>query len=323
MIIASCPLRISLVGGSTDHPLFIEKYGLGSVISFASNLRTYVSIHQDVFGVNSIEHKYSINYSKKESVHNIRDIKNELIRHCFEYLNVDELNCSLTSDIYSVGSGLAASSSYLLSLIKAIYVMRGKSITEFEICKIAEQIEKKFNPLVGQQDFYGSIGGFKRIDFFNKKNPTITFLSTDIFEEFDTSLLYTGVLRSSTSVLQSINVDKSTILLKDVEDLQKSIDTNNVDTFHNVINRSWNNKKNTSEQICNNEIILTLDKELESDNNVLSHKLCGAGNGGYYLVFSKKEKTKYLKNKYKNIEKIEVSESGIKFINLKDEFTRL
>lgn len=323
MIVASCPLRISLVGGSTDHPLFIKKYGTGSVISFASNLRTYVSIHQDVFGVNSIEHKYSINYSKKESVQFIKDIKNELIRHCFEHLNVSELNCSLTSDIYSVGSGLAASSSYLLSLIKAIFVMRGKSITEYEICKIAESIEKKFNPLVGQQDFYGSIGGFKRIDFFDLQNPSITFLSTDIFEEFETLLLYTGVLRNSTTVLESIDIDKSLKLLRDVDDLQESIDTKNIDMFHSVIKRSWKNKKDTSTQICSNAEIIRLDQQLESDKNILSHKLCGAGNGGYYLVFAKKDKVDEIKMKYKNIQTIHISESGIKFINLKDEFTRL
>ena len=48
MIITSCPLRISLVGGSTDHPYFLEKYGTGSVISFPSTLRVYTTLHQDV-----------------------------------------------------------------------------------------------------------------------------------------------------------------------------------------------------------------------------------------------------------------------------------
>ena len=44
MYIAHCPLRISLFGGSTDSPYFVEKYGYGSVISFASNLKTYVTV---------------------------------------------------------------------------------------------------------------------------------------------------------------------------------------------------------------------------------------------------------------------------------------
>ena len=81
MIISSCPLRISLVGGSTDNPKFLEKYGTGSVISFASNLHTYITLHQDVFGATSLDKKYIINYSKRESVYNVHDIENELIRN--------------------------------------------------------------------------------------------------------------------------------------------------------------------------------------------------------------------------------------------------
>ena len=48
MIISSCPLRISLVGGSTDHPDFLKKYKKGAVISFASSLKAYTIIHRDV-----------------------------------------------------------------------------------------------------------------------------------------------------------------------------------------------------------------------------------------------------------------------------------
>ena len=61
MIISSCPLRISLVGGSTDHPLFLKKYKRGSVISFPSNLRVYVTLHKDVGGINGVDKKFIIN----------------------------------------------------------------------------------------------------------------------------------------------------------------------------------------------------------------------------------------------------------------------
>ena len=51
MYIASCPLRISLFGGATDNPFFIEKYGRGSVISFTSNLKTYIILHEKPFEI--------------------------------------------------------------------------------------------------------------------------------------------------------------------------------------------------------------------------------------------------------------------------------
>jgi len=82
MIITSCPLRISLVGGSTDHPHFLKKYKTGSVISFPSTLRVYTTLHQDVFGSTSLDRNYVLSYSQRESVPNIENIQNELIKNC-------------------------------------------------------------------------------------------------------------------------------------------------------------------------------------------------------------------------------------------------
>ena len=66
MYIASCPLRVSLFGGSTDNPYFIEKYGYGSVISFACSLKTYITLHEDKLGYNVDGGKYIVNYSRRE-----------------------------------------------------------------------------------------------------------------------------------------------------------------------------------------------------------------------------------------------------------------
>ncbi len=80
MLIASCPLRISLFGGSTDNPYFVEKYGYGSVISFTCDLKTYVTISQDKIGFNKEQHKYIINESNGEAGYNVEDILNEVVR---------------------------------------------------------------------------------------------------------------------------------------------------------------------------------------------------------------------------------------------------
>jgi len=321
VIVTSCPLRISLVGGSTDHPEFLNRYGYGSVISFPSNLRTYVTIHKDVFGANSIDQNFILNYSRREVVKHLYEIKNELIRICFQDLDVKQINCSLTSDIYSAGSGLAASSAYLQALVKSIYVMRNEFISEFEVCKIAESIERKFNPLVGQQDFFGSMGGFKLLKFYKNSDPEIRYLSTRIFLEMEMYLLYTGILRNSTQILQSIDHEKSKQLLDDVKDLEQAIEQNNLLDFNDIINRAWYKKKQTSSEICANDKLQELDLQLSRDQQVLSHKLCGAGNGGYFLIFTKSGSC--LDTRYNMIKRVTVSETGLKWINLQHEFTKL
>ena len=145
MYIASCPLRVSLFGGSTDNPYFVEKYGRGSVISFTSNLKTYVAISQDTIGYNN-QGKYIINYSRREEVSSINEIENEVVRTVLEYYNMPPVQVTLTSDAYSQGSGLASSSSYTISLIKACCLFLDKSITDNDACKLAYHLERTYNP---------------------------------------------------------------------------------------------------------------------------------------------------------------------------------
>ena len=55
------------------------------------------------------------------------------------------------------------------------------------------------------------------------------------------------------------------------------------------MNDSWTQKKNTSNTILKNKWIREMDTELFENKSVFAHKLCGAGNGGFFLTFSKKE----------------------------------
>ena len=187
MLVASCPLRISLFGGSTDNPYFVEKYGYGSVISFTCDLKTYVTISQDRIGYNKEKHKYIINYSRREEVSKIDDIENEVVRVVLDYFKMPPVQVTLTSDAYSQGSGLASSSAYIISLIKGISMFTKLNMTDIEICKLAYELELEMNPYCGYQDPYGcGIGGFKRIDFERGGIVRYDFLSTELFNFYDT-----------------------------------------------------------------------------------------------------------------------------------------
>ena len=311
MLISSCPLRVSLFGGSTDNPFFVEKYGQGSVISFTSNLKTYITLHQDQLGYNAESSKYIINYSKREEVQHIQDIKNELVRIVLDHFNCNPMNISMTSDAYSQGSGLASSSSYIISLIKAISMFNDLSMTDAEICKLAYKLELKMNPYCGYQDPYGcGIGGFKKIDFYKGGIVKYDFLSTDLFKYYDMALVFTGVTRNSRGVLKSVtdNLDKAVPLMQTVENAYDALLDENYPEFLELLNLSWDQKKKTSSHITENKIIRSMDKSLEESDSVIAHKLCGAGNGGFFLVFSKKND---LNIPYDSV-KINVSPSGVK-----------
>ena len=56
--------------------------------------------------------------------------------------------------------------------------------------------------------------------------------------------------------------------------------------------QNWIQKKNTTPVITENQVIKDIDKVLEENDTVLAHRLCGAGNGGFFLTFSNKDSLK-------------------------------
>ena len=310
MYIASCPLRVSLFGGSTDNPFFVEKYGKGSVISFTCNLKTYITLHEDKLGYNMQGRKYIVNYSKREETEFIGDIKNELVRIVLNHFGCFPLTVSMTSDAYSQGSGLASSSSYIIALIKCISMFNELHLTDVEICELALELEQEMNPYCGYQDPYGcGIGGFKRIDFERGGIIKYDFLSTELFKHYDAHLVFTGVTRNSKNVLQDVtaNIDKSLPLLQTVDEAYDALRQKDFSLFLNLLNQSWEQKKATSSMITENEQIQKIDQVLSESDEVLAHKLCGAGNGGFFLVFSKPNT---LKIPYESI-RIDVESNGV------------
>ena len=245
------------------------------------------------------------------------DIKNDIVREAFAYFNVPYTTCSLTSDIFSSGSGLASSSSYLISIIKGITVLKRISLTDIQICSIANQLEKKFNPLVGQQDFYGSgIGGLKKITFTKNNLPSFTYLDPSVFDDIDMFLLFTEKNRESVNILKTIDVTKSYEHLADVEQLEGYINSKNIEGVCSVIKRSWVTKKKTSPFICTGDLA-EIDNLLYSDSNILCHKLCGAGGGGFFLAMTPKNIIPEIASSRLHI-KISISPTGVATANIND-----
>ena len=295
MLVASCPLRISLFGGSTDNPYFVERYGRGSVISFTSDLKTYISLHEDKVGYNMDGCKYIVNYSRREETDSIGDIENDPVRVVLNHFGCHPMSVTMKSDAYSQGSGLASSSSYIISLIKALSMYYKMSLTDIEICELAYKLELEMNPYCGYQDPYGcGIGGFKRIDFEKGGIVRFDFLSQDFFKNYDMHLMFTGVTRNAKDVSADVtkNLHKIKPLLKTADKAFDTLIKKDYDKFLYLMKQSWNQKKETSSVITQNQVIKDMDKVLEDNETVLAHRLCGAGNGGFFLTFSHKDKLK-------------------------------
>jgi D-glycero-alpha-D-manno-heptose-7-phosphate kinase len=291
MIIAKCPLRIGLVGGSSDLSSYIAVHGRGAAVNFSVNLYTYVTLSKDVGGFNALQNRYIVGYSRREEVDEICKIKNDVVREAFSNFAVVPCTTMLTTDVYSSGSGLASSSSYMISLVSAIRMLQNKPASRYEVCHEAMILERKFNPLLGWQDTFGcGLPGLKRFDFCDVIPPKFRNLKTGIFDNVDIYLLPTGVNRSSTQVLKTIKVPADDSLLSLVDDLELAIRDENLLDFSKIMKEGWERKKAGSSKILENKKVKSIDDDLSSQSNVLCHKLCGAGNGGFFLFFKSSDK---------------------------------
>ena len=310
MITVKCPVRISMIGGSSDLDSYIEMYGKGSVISFTPTLYTYVSLYRDIIGRNKTDRKYIVNYSIREETSEIENIQNELVKTFLKHSNLEPCSVHLTSDVFCHGSGLAVSSSYATGLSMATSIMNNKYPTDIECGLVAHRMEKTINPLLGMQDVFGCcIGGFKKIEFIKGKLPRYTFLPTDIFEEYDICLLFTGHIRSSTEILKTIRIPDEDTFNPYVDYAENALVKNDFNSFMELMRLGWIEKKNTSKTILENKDLIDMDNWLSSMHDCKAHKLCGAGNGGFFLCFFEKGKVTD-----QRFHKVSLSTHGVKVV---------
>ncbi len=190
-------------------------------------------------------------------------------------------------------------------------MFKGIGMPDVEICSLAYELERKFNPYCGYQDPYGcGIGGFKKIEFQRNGIVKYDFQSAELFNNYDMYLVFTGVTRNSKKILKDVsgNLDKIPPLLDTLEVAYDSLLQKNYDDFLYHLNISWEQKKKTSSSINENPLIKEIDDYLLNNPLVIAHKLCGAGNGGFFLTFSEKGK---LTLPYSSV-KINVSPDGVK-----------
>ncbi len=313
MIIARSPLRISLGGGGTDLESYYSKNN-GFVISAAIDKYVYVTITQP------FRPGIYLKYSSTEKTNDINKVKHPIIREVLkeEKLNGKSLELTTLADIPS-GTGLGSSGSFTTALIKAIYfdqkkIISGKRLAE-KACKI--EIEKLKEPSGKQDQYISSFGGVNCFKF--EKNGNVQVNPLKISEknlltlESNLLLFYTGFTRRSKKILitqKNNSKSKNSGMIKKLDKIKKIgfetkkyLEKGDFDSFANIMNRHWIEKKQRSALMSNGKIDFLYDQGLK--NGAIGGKLVGAGGGGFLMFYANdREKLKNFFNK-QNIEEVE------------------
>ena len=307
MIISKTPYRVSFFGGGSDYPNWYNKYS-GNVLSSSINKHLYITCR---FLPKFFDHKYRIVWSKIENVYNINDIEHPTVKKLLNFLNLKNgLEIHYDGDL-PARSGMGSSSAFTVGLIKALFCLLDKKISNLDIAKKAIYFEQKImKEIVGSQDQLATaVGGFNKIIFNKKQNYKFHSINKvkNLYKlENNLLLIYSGSKRTAqkianTYVKKLTTTNKFFIrnMIDHVNEGEKILKKGNIDDFGKLLHSAWQIKKKLSSSVSNAKIDNLYDLAIKY--GALGGKILGAGGGGFFLFYMKKELQKNFLDNNKKI----------------------
>ncbi len=308
MIISKTPSRISFVGGGTDLPSFYEK-DYGAVLSCTIDKYIYVIIKE------RFDDLIYVNWTKKEIIDKPSEIEHELVREAMKKAGIKKgVEITMLADIPSEGSGLGSSSSLTVGLLNAFYTFRGIQVQTERLAKEACEIEIDIiGKPIGKQDHYATaFGGLNEILFYKDGSVKINNikLPNDKLRVLGSNLLlfYTGVTRKADHILRKQKEKTGTIfkilmeMRNQVPILKNYLENGANDSLGQLLKQGWAMKKSLLSTISNKQIDEMYERALNAGAS--GGKICGAGGGGFLLLYVPREKQNSLREalrKYREV----------------------
>ncbi len=297
MVITRTPYRISFFGGGTDYPIHYREHG-GCVLHTTINKYCHL-ICRDLPPF--FEHKHIVRYSRTEYPNCIDDIEHPSVRECMRKYGIESgLEINHSGDIPAM-SGVGSSSSFTVGLVHALAAMRGEIRTKRELAMEAIHVEQNMiGENVGSQDqVAAAFGGLNFVEFdaqneFRVKvvtapKETITTLQDNLM------IFYTGISRFSSTIAeeQIANAKKNKSDLFTMREMAYEAlnilykGPEHLDDFGRLLHESWQLKRGLGKKVSNQ----TIDAMYAAarDKGALGGKLCGAGGGGFLMVYAPEE----------------------------------
>jgi D-glycero-alpha-D-manno-heptose-7-phosphate kinase len=288
MIITQTPLRVGLVGGGTDLPSFYREHG-GRVLNAAIDKYVYVVVKQ------RFDDDIYVNYSQKEIVSRVEDLRHDLVREAMHMAGVRHgVEITTLADIPSAGSGLGSSSSVTVGLLQALFAYQGIQLSAQELAERACTIElDRCGKPIGKQDQYAAAyGGICDLRFGPGDRVGVEQIRLEPalhrHLQGELMLFYSGITRSADAILkeQTANIAaklQQLGLLRDLaEGAADALRIGDSDQVGIALNKSWEAKRSLASGVSNTVLDAAVDAAL--DAGATGAKVAGAGGGGFVLV---------------------------------------
>jgi D-glycero-alpha-D-manno-heptose-7-phosphate kinase len=322
MIIRSkAPLRLGLAGGGSDVSPYSDIYG-GLILNATINLYAYCTIEETNDGIISINSYDSDCHKTYSSALQLAiDGEASLIKGVYNRVvkdfNLPPLSFKITTyNDAPAGSGLGTSSTMVVCILKAFIEWKSLPLGDYEIAKLAYEIERKDLQLSGgkQDQFAAAFGGFNYIEFLKDDVVIVNPLKIKrwIIDELEASMLlyFTGRSRSSAAIIdeqQKNTQEKNSQAIEAMHRIKQSaVETKlallkgDIDAFANILRDAWENKKKMAKDITNPVIQEAMDIAIQA--GAKAGKVSGAGGGGFIMFVVEPTRKKEVEEALKKLD---------------------
>jgi D-glycero-alpha-D-manno-heptose-7-phosphate kinase len=305
IIRARAPLRLGLAGGGTDVSPYCDRYG-GLVLNATIDKYAYTVLQPgaDDDGVRFVATDKQEEWAGMAAPELPMDGRLDLHKGVYNRI-VREFNggrpmpLTLTTHTDAPpGSGLGSSSTLVVSMIKAFVEWLNLPLGEYDIARLAYEVERKDVGLSGgrQDQYAATFGGFNFMEFHPNERVVVNPLRIKnwIISELEASLLlyFGGVSRDSAQIIdeQTRNVqqdDNAAIeamhaLKQESIAMKESLLKGDFDGLVQSMEAGWQAKKRMAKSISNPRIEESY--ELARQAGMRAGKISGAGGGGFMML---------------------------------------
>jgi D-glycero-alpha-D-manno-heptose-7-phosphate kinase len=305
MIITRTPLRISFFGGGTDLPDWFRSYG-GAVLSTTIDKYLFISC-RNMPPYWEFKNRFVYN-SKTEMVNTLDEIDHPAIRETLRFLRISQgIDMHYNTDI-PARSGMGSSSAFTVGLLRALYALDGKMVSNRWLAQEAIHVEQDLiREAVGCQDqIAAAFGGLNHIEFhkdgYFQVNPIV--LPRSRMQELNNHmvLVFTGIQRIA-SKIEAGKIKQLEQHKKELVEIQKYVDDaitilssdTPIEEFGLLLHETWRRKRDLSVEVSNSDIDTLY--ETCRKNGAIGGKILGTGGGGFMLLFVRpQDRERMIKN---------------------------
>lgn len=292
------PLRLGLAGGGTDINLYCDTY-TGYVLNATISLFVHCTLIEREDNKIIFDSPDTDGYCQYESCLKLEnDGKLDIYKAVYNRIVKDYAKKPLSFSLHTYsdvpsGSGLGGSSTLVVGMLKAYAEWLNLPLGEYEIAKLAYEIEREDLGIVGgaQDQYAATFGGFNFMEFYADKRVIVNPLRIRnyIVSELESRvvLYFTNITREAKDIEEhkkgklgdSKSLEAMHSIKQDAIDMKEALFRADFKRLGEILERSWRSKKTISEIVSNDE--LERIYHLAVSNGAYSGKTSGAGAGGF------------------------------------------